>query len=107
MKNKITQAEVNHLADLSRLDLSTDEKAKMAQDIDGILNLVDELQELDLKNEKPFLFEDQVNIVREDGPSHHPSCLHQAEIKDEPRQEEFLKAAPDRDSKFFKVPRIL
>jgi aspartyl-tRNA(Asn)/glutamyl-tRNA(Gln) amidotransferase subunit C len=95
MKVKISLEEIEHLADLSRLDLSDQEKTKMAKDITEILELVNELQTAGVEKEKPFLFEDQVNITRED------------ENPKDQKEEEFLQAAPDRERQFFKVPRIL
>jgi len=92
---KISKDEVGHLSELSRLSLTQEEGEKLSNDIDNILEFVNELQELDVKNEKPFLFEDQVNIIRED---QEPNTCE---------SEEFLKSAPDRERQFFKVPRIL
>ena len=92
---KIDKKEVEHLADLSRLELSEEEKEKMAKDISLILDFVNELQGLDVKKEKPFLFEDQINITRLDKDAK------------EKKVEKYLQAAPDRERQFFKVPRIL
>lgn len=95
MKNKITKQEIEHLAQLSRLDLSDMEKSKMAEDAAEILELIAGLQKAGVKKEKPFLFEDQINIIREDKNPQNQN------------EEEFLAAAPDRERQFFKVPRIL
>jgi aspartyl-tRNA(Asn)/glutamyl-tRNA(Gln) amidotransferase subunit C len=95
MSNKITKEEIEHLAQLSRLDLTEVEKNKMASDAVEILALVDELQKAGVEKEQPFLFEDQVNITRDDNNPKNEN------------EEEFLKAAPDRERQFFKVPRIL
>ncbi|MDD3773758.1 MAG: Asp-tRNA(Asn)/Glu-tRNA(Gln) amidotransferase subunit GatC [Patescibacteria group bacterium] len=95
MNNKITKEEIEHLADLSRLELTDAEKTKMAKDAVEILALVDDLQKAGVEKEQPFLFEDQVNITRED--NNPQDC----------NEEEFLKQAPDRERQFFKVPRIL
>jgi aspartyl-tRNA(Asn)/glutamyl-tRNA(Gln) amidotransferase subunit C len=92
---KINKQEIEHLADLSRLQLSEEEKEKMAKEMGSILDFVNDLQELDVEDEKPFLFEDQINITRED------------KNGKEKKVEQYLRAAPDRERQFFKVPRIL
>jgi len=95
MKDKITSKEIEHLAQLSRLDLSEKEKAKMTKDLSDILDFVSELKEMKVEKEKPFLFEDQINISRE------------GEKLIDYDSEGYLKQAPKRERQFFKVPRIL
>jgi len=92
---KINKQEIEHLAELSRLQLSDEEKEKMAKEMGSILDFVNDLQGLDVEDEKPFLFEDQINITRED------------KNGKEKKVEQYLQAAPERERQFFKVPRIL
>lgn len=95
MAKIIGPKEIEHLAQLSRLDLSKKEKAKMTQDLGNILDFVSELKEMDVEKEPPFLFEDQINVSRaSEKPLDYDS-------------ETYLKQAPKRERQFFKVPRIL
>lgn len=95
MGKKFTRQEVDHLAFLARLSLKDKEKVKMAQDLSQIVDFVSELRELKVEKEEPFLFEDQVNVFRQD--------------KDlgKDKAEKYLSLAPERKRQFFKVPRIL
>jgi len=83
-----------HLAYLSRLELDKKEKEKIMSDFPRIVDFFSELQALNVKNEEPFLFEDQVNICRE-------------EVARVCNQEKYLSRAPARERQFFKVPRVL
>jgi len=95
MKPLIDYHEINHLTQLCKLDFSESEKTHMAKDLATILDFVSELKEFKVEKEAPFLFEGQINIVRE---------------RDEEKiwkAGNLLKIAPKKERQFFKVPRIL
>jgi aspartyl-tRNA(Asn)/glutamyl-tRNA(Gln) amidotransferase subunit C len=46
--------EINHLAKLSSLELSTDQTQQISKELENILHLVDELQSVDTKGYEPL-----------------------------------------------------
>jgi aspartyl-tRNA(Asn)/glutamyl-tRNA(Gln) amidotransferase subunit C len=93
---KITMAEVDHVARLSRLTLTDAEKERMRRELDGILSYIDKLRALDTEGVPPTSHAvPMTNVMREDEP--RPSFS----------QEEMLANAPDRSGEFFRVPKII
>lgn len=93
---KITLKEVEHVARLARLELTTEEKERMRAQLDSILSYIDKLSELDTTAVEPTSHVlPMTNVFREDKVT--PSLS----------QEEVLANAPDRHDLFFRVPRIL
>ncbi len=93
---KITLKEVEHVARLARLELTTGEKERMRAQIDSILSYIDKLNELDTSAVEPTSHVlPMTNVFRED------------EVMPSLSQEEVLVNAPDRHELFFRVPRIL
>ena len=87
---------ISRLEHLARLELSEDEKERIAGDLQEILNMVEKLQELDTESVEPLVYVNEgVNVLREDVVS------NQAERK------EALKNAPDSDGVYFKVPKVI
>lgn len=92
----IGESEVEHIAHLARLRITTDERGRFAGELGEILSYVNMLQELDTQEiEATFSVLPHYNVLREDviSPSLPPS--------------EVLQNAPDREENLFKMPRIL
>jgi len=93
---KITKEEIDKLAHLSRLELSEGESQKMVEDMTKVLGFVEKINELDLVDIEPLTHVTQeVNILRKD------------ELVQEITHEEALKNAPDANSDYFKVPKVM
>ena len=93
---KITREEVQRVAILARLDLSSDEIERMTGQLDAILSYAAKLDELDTTGiEVVTHAPDMVNAFRED--EVHPSL---------PR-ERALANAPEQNGESFVVPRII
>lgn len=95
-KHKISKEEILHLAHLSRLDL--DEKAvdAMMGDMDKMLAFVDKLSELDVEGVEPLKYmNEDTNVLRKD------------EVKSTISQADALKNAPQKDTDYIKVPKVL
>jgi aspartyl-tRNA(Asn)/glutamyl-tRNA(Gln) amidotransferase subunit C len=93
---KISRQEVEHVADLARLQLSEEEIDQFTGQLDAILSYIDKLNELDTGNVEPTSHVIEVgNVIREDRvlPSIPP--------------EDSLSNAPERKDSFFKVPKII
>lgn len=62
-------SEINHLLELSRMEIKEEEKEKLSKDLESILNYVSKLNEVQIGETEPmtggsFL----ANVVREDEP---------------------------------------
>ena len=83
------------LEHLNRLELSADERAHMKSDLNRILAMVAKLQELDLTDVEPLVYlSEEVNVLREDDAL--PGVT----------TEEALRAAPQHDGQYFRVPKV-
>ncbi|HRE37055.1 MAG TPA: Asp-tRNA(Asn)/Glu-tRNA(Gln) amidotransferase subunit GatC [Chitinophagaceae bacterium] len=93
---EVTDALVEKLAHLSRLQFNKQEKVDIKKDLQNMIVFVEKLNELDLDGVEPMLFmSDEVNVLRED------------EINGSVSREEALKNAPLHDKQFFKVPKVI
>ncbi len=93
---EITEKTIDHLAHLSKLEFSADEKAKMTGDLQKILSFVEKLDELDTEGVEPMVYmNDEYNKTRGD--------IHEVTYS----KEAALKNAPRKDTDYFKVPKVL
>lgn len=92
----ITRQQVEHVAQLARLELTEEEKEVYTSQLNSILEYVKVLDELDTSQVQPMA---------------HVLPIHNVFRPDESRpsidKEEALENAPDRQGGFFKVPRIV
>ena len=87
---------IDQLAYLARLEFKDDERTAIKQDLERILGFVDQLQELDTEGVDPLIYlSDRLNNLREDKVI--PTITH----------EEALKNAPDADSDYFRIPKVI
>ena len=95
-KNSISKEEILHFAHLARLDLDEQAVDAMMQDMDKILAFVDQLNELDVEGVEPLKYmNEDTNVLRAD------------DAKLEISREEALKNAPQKDTDYIKVPKVL
>lgn len=93
---KITEKEIDRLAELSKLQFDDEDKKAIAGDLDKIIAFIEKLNAVDTDNVEPLLFiTDEVNVLRED------------DVKIEVTQKEALKNAPLKDSDYIKIPKVL
>ncbi len=92
----LTKKDVEKLAHLARLEFSEKEKKEMLGDMKKMLAFVDKINELDLDGVEPlvYLIEEE-NVLRED--------IVTAQVT----RDEALKNAPDRDTDYFRVPKVM
>lgn len=92
----ISREDVRHIAKLARLRFSDDGEAKMADEMGQILDYVDKLNELDTTGVPPMSHVlDVHNVFRED------------EVEQRIDHEDALRDAPDADSDYFRVPKVI
>jgi aspartyl-tRNA(Asn)/glutamyl-tRNA(Gln) amidotransferase subunit C len=92
----LTIKEVEHVALLARLELTTEDKKIYTQQLDDILGYAQKINKLDTQNVPPTAHVLPLkNVFRVDQTGEHLPV------------EKALANAPERDGQFFKVPRII
>ncbi|MFN8323063.1 MAG: Asp-tRNA(Asn)/Glu-tRNA(Gln) amidotransferase subunit GatC [Chitinophagales bacterium] len=87
---------VERLAELSKLEFDEHSKEGIKKDLQKILDLVQKLEEVNVDGIAPLIYmTDEKNILRKDM------------IQDTVTKEEALQNAPQRDSDYFKVPKVI
>jgi len=93
---KITIKQVEHVANLARLRFNEEEKIKLAEHLEEILEYIDQLNKLDTEKIEPTSHVIPVkNVVREDI------------VKPSLTQDESLANAPSPVNGLFEVPKII
>ncbi|MGE0566909.1 MAG: Asp-tRNA(Asn)/Glu-tRNA(Gln) amidotransferase subunit GatC [Bacteroidia bacterium] len=96
MKKDIDIKTVEELAHLARLEFDDASKKEMIHDMNRMLDFVNKLNELDTDNIEPLIYmTSEIDVLREDIPEKTIS------------QKDALKNAPQKDSDYFKVPKVL
>ncbi len=92
----IEREEVLKVANLARLELTTEEEAQFTTQLGDILDYFDQLSELDVTGVEPTTRAiDVSNVTRTD---------QQQDCEDRDR---ILEGAPEQDGDFFRVPKIM
>ncbi|HLY98633.1 MAG TPA: Asp-tRNA(Asn)/Glu-tRNA(Gln) amidotransferase subunit GatC [Candidatus Angelobacter sp.] len=94
---KVTEQDVTYVADLANLELTEQEHARMARDLNSILEYIDRLNEVDTSSVTPMA---QVA-------SQQSGALRQDELKPSLANEAALANAPDKGEGFFRVPKVI
>ncbi len=93
---KISDDDVSHIASLSRLELSDEEKVKFRKQLNNILIYVDQLNEVDTVDVNPTSHVLNIeNVYRHD------------KNKDSISADDALANSPDRSENFYRVPKII
>ena len=92
----LEQTDVEKIAHLARLHVSTEEAAEVAKRISSILDLIDEMQSIDTKNVTPMAHSfDAIQRLRPD-------------VVTETDQREYLqKIAPSTQDGLYLVPKVI
>lgn len=92
----VSEKEVRYVADLARLQLNEDEVKHLADDMNSILGYMELLNELDTTHVAPL-----EHVIDLD------SRLRPDIAKAPLSHDEALKNAPDADSDYFRVPKVI
>lgn len=101
MTARVTDEEVQRVAELAHLELKPDEMPRMLRDLNAILDYVAELNQLDTAGVEPLAQVSEMveaagrGVLRADVPG---SSLDRAAV---------LPQAPETDQVFFKVPKVI
>ena len=90
----LTREDVLKLADIAKLELSSEQADALLGDLGKMLGFVDKVRALDLEGVEPLVYmTERENVLREDAPT---AALSHADA---------LRGAPGADSDYFRVPR--
>ncbi len=92
----VTEKDVRYIADLARLQLSEDEVKSFSEDMNQILGYMERLEELDTSDVEPL--EHVIDLK---------SRLRPDKAEKPISHEDALKNAPDADSDYFRVPKVI
>jgi len=93
---KITLKDVEHVALLSRLELTDEEKGEQLRELNKILESMEVLNKVDTNDVEPLAHVLPIhNVLRED------------ELRATLPKEKVLQNAPEEDEGMFKVPKIV
>jgi aspartyl-tRNA(Asn)/glutamyl-tRNA(Gln) amidotransferase subunit C len=93
----ITVKELEHLAVLSRIELTEEDKKSLVKEFDSILGYVDQLKKVDVSMDAAGRVGAVKNVMRADEP---------VTVSSEDR-ERLLDEAPDREGDFIAVKKII
>jgi aspartyl-tRNA(Asn)/glutamyl-tRNA(Gln) amidotransferase subunit C len=95
---KLEKQDIEHIAKLARIDLTEDELKKYGSQLSGILNYIEQLQEVDVKGIEPTAqVTGLADVFRED-------VIREWDADE---REAALKQAPELEDGQIKVKRVL
>lgn len=87
---------IDRLSNLTKLEFEASEKEAIKKDLTRVLDFVETLNEVDTEGVEPLIYVNpEVNVYRAD------------EVTEELDQKDALKNAPNHDSFYFKVPKVI
>ncbi len=96
MMQKINKQTVDEVAHLARLEFNEAEKEEILKDMNNMLQFIEKINEVDTTDVEPLVYlNTEKSLTRED--------VAQKTIT----KQEALKNAPDKDSDYFKVPKVI
>lgn len=85
-----------YVADLARIDISSEEEKFLGSQLSRILEYIDKLKEVDVDGIEPMRgLHLQKNVFRED------------QVKIYPFREDIIANAPKKDGNYFKIPPVI
>ena len=85
------------IAFLARIGLTEKEEEEFAKDLSNILNWMDDLKKIDVKNVEPLRNVNNIELLERDD----------TEFSKRIEQEKLLSNAPKKNGNFFTVPKVI
>jgi len=102
---KITDQDVTYVAGLANLELTKQERGRMARDLNSILDYIDRLNELNTADVPPMA---QTSAVRRNAkPGEIAPAMRDDVLSPCLAHDAAMSNAPDSDGDFFKVPKVI
>lgn len=96
MAQKVDSKTINEIAHLARLEFNEEAKKEIENDVNRMLGFIDKLNELNTDDVEPLIYiNSESNVLRVDEPEVTVT------------QKEALKNAPNKDSDYFKAPKVI
>lgn len=92
----VTKDDVDYVADLARLQLTEEETESLTEDMNSILDYMTTLEEVDTSEVEPLEHVIDLEYRFREDKAENPLP-----------HEDALKNAPDADSDYFRVPRVI
>ena len=100
---RITDKDVDYVANLANLELTQEERRRMQKDLDSILTYIDRLNQLDTSDVPPM-----AQVVTQTGAAAgHDQVLREDERRPSLPHQEAMQNAPNTDGQFFRVPKVI
>jgi aspartyl-tRNA(Asn)/glutamyl-tRNA(Gln) amidotransferase subunit C len=102
----VSEQDVDRVAELANLELTSAEKARMVRDLNSVLDYFAQLNELDTTSVPPMA---QVGDLLPSGkePDARVRNLRSDEVVPSLNREQVMACAPDTDGIFFRVPKVI
>ncbi len=104
---RVSPDDVRRVAELANLELTPEEEPRMRRDLNAILDYVAQLSELDTAQVEPMAQVSEVLASSSEAPSERQSVLREDEIRPCLDRALVMASAPETDSVFFKVPKVI
>ena len=106
---KVSEKDVQYVADLANLELTPDEQGRMVRDLNSILGYVDKLNELDTKDVPPMAqVSERFGVdASKTGTERFSYAWREDVVRPSLDRDEVMKGAPLSDGEFFKVPKVI
>ena len=109
---KVTEKDVNYVAELANLELTEEERTHLVRDLNSILGYIDRLSQLNTEKVEPMAqVSDRYGVDTSKAGSERFAYASREDILEGLRRslphEEALENAPDADENFFQVPKVI
>jgi aspartyl-tRNA(Asn)/glutamyl-tRNA(Gln) amidotransferase subunit C len=101
----VSEQDVERVAELANLELTSTEKAAMLRDLNSVLGYFAQLNELDTTSVPPMLQVAAQSMASEE--TQATLHLRPDEIAPSLDRDRVLACAPDTDGTYFKVPKVI
>tara|TARA_B100001750_G_C15069835_1_gene380598 strand:+ start:197 stop:487 length:291 start_codon:yes stop_codon:yes gene_type:complete len=93
---KVNNKLIQNISKLAKLKFDDKSSEEMREDLEKMIDFVNKLNEINTEGINPLIYlSDEINVQRDDV------------IKEEISQKDALKNAPQKDSDYFKIPKII
>ena len=109
---KVSEKDVNYVAELANLELTEDERMRMVRDLNAILGHIDMLNELDTSNVAPMAqVADRYGVDESKQGSERFAYTTREDVREGLRKslqhDDALANAPETDGTFYEVPKVI
>ena len=106
---KVTEQDVRYVEELANLELTPDERRRMIQDLNSILDYIDCLNQLDTSDVPPMAQTSDRYAVDQSqtGSARFLYAVREDQNGDSLDRSTVLSNAPESDGTFFKVPKVV